>query len=103
MKSLLHSLLALALVSSIQAQDKKTSDTKAAADKPAASTVADPALKDKVSCFIGTQIGHDFQRNGIELNLDVFVQAKKDATENKEPKFSDADMKTAMEQFQAQL
>lgn len=98
--TLLLPFLALALVSSIRAQDTKPTENKEA--KPAAN-VPDPALKDKVSCFIGTQIGRDFQRNGLDLNLDVFVQAIKDAMDKKQPKYSEAELETAMQQFQAAM
>ena len=96
----LFPLLALALVSSIRAQDTKLTETKEA--KPAAD-VTDPALKEKVSCFIGTQIGRDFQRNGLDLNLDVFVQAIKDAMDKKQPKYSEKELEEAMQQFQASM
>ncbi len=89
--------LALALAFSIRAQDAKSADAKPAAQ------ANDPALKDKVSCFIGTQIGQDFQRNGLDLNLEVFVQAIKDAMEKKQPKYSEAELETAMQQFQLQM
>lgn len=97
--TLLLPILALALVSSIRAQDNKP------ATKPAdpAANVPDPALKDKVSCFIGTQIGRDFQKNGIELNLEVFTQAIKDALDKKEPKYSQAELEAAMQQFQTSM
>ena len=89
---LLLPLMILALVSPIRAQDTKT-----------AAAAADPALKDKISVFIGTQIGRDFQRNGIELNLEAFTQAIKDALEKKQPKYSEAELEAAMQQFQAQM
>lgn len=93
MKStLLLPLLTLALVSSIRAQDAK----------PAAAA-PDPALKDKVSYFIGTQIGQDFKRNGIELNLELFTQAIQDSLEGKQSKYTDKDLEAAMEQFQTQM
>jgi FKBP-type peptidyl-prolyl cis-trans isomerase len=101
MKSILLLVAILALVSSIQAQDKPA-DAKPADAKPSTDAV-DPALKDKVSYFIGTQIGRDFQRNGIELNLEVFVQAIKDATDKKPSKYADAELEAAMQQFQAQM
>jgi FKBP-type peptidyl-prolyl cis-trans isomerase len=97
MKSSLVLLLAtLAFVSSTQAQDK-TADPKASAAAP------DPALNEKVSYFIGTQIGNDFQRNGIELNLEVFVQAIKDAMDKKKPKYAEAELEAAMQQFQTEM
>src|SRR4051812_4413050 len=97
MKSPLVFLLsALALVSPTQAQDK-------AVDPKAAAAAPDPALKEKVSYFIGTQIGNDFQRNGLELDLDVFVQAIKDALDKKQPKYAEAELETAMQQFQTDM
>ena len=97
MKSSLVLLLAtLAFVSSTQAQDK-TADSKASAAAP------DPALNEKVSYFIGTQIGNDFQKNGIELNLEVFVQAIKDAMDKEQPKYAEAELEAAMQQFQTEM
>lgn len=97
--TLLLPILTLALVSSIRAQDTKPAEVKPTETTPA----ADPAQKDKVSYFIGTQIGKDFQRNEIDLNLEMFVQAIKDALEKKEPKFPEAELEAAMQQFQAQM
>lgn len=89
--------VALALVSTTRAQDKPADTT------PAPAAAPDPALKDKVSYFIGTQIGRDFQSNGIELNLEVFIQAIKDATEGKESKYAEKDLEAAMQQFQTEM
>jgi FKBP-type peptidyl-prolyl cis-trans isomerase len=97
MKSpLLCLLTAFALVSPTQAQDKPV-DPKPAAAAP------DPKLNEKVSYFIGTQIGNDFQKNGIELNLEVFVQAIKDAMDKKQPKYAEAELEAAMQQFQTEM
>jgi FKBP-type peptidyl-prolyl cis-trans isomerase len=97
MKSSLVCLLtALALVSPTQAQDKPA-DPKSAAPAP------DPKLNEKVSYFIGTQIGNDFQKNGIELNLEVFVQAIKDAMDKKQPKYAEGELEAAMQQFQTEM
>jgi FKBP-type peptidyl-prolyl cis-trans isomerase len=97
--TLLLLTLVFAVVSSTRAEDKPAA-SKPAEDKPAA---ADPAIKDKVSYFIGTQIGHDFQRNGIELNMDIFVEAIKDALAKKPSKYAEADLEAAMQQFQAEM
>ncbi|MFZ4764512.1 MAG: FKBP-type peptidyl-prolyl cis-trans isomerase [Roseimicrobium sp.] len=94
-------LFALALVSTIRAQDTKTT-----AAQPAAAPAAapDPNLKDKISYFIGTQIGSDFKRNGIEVNLDTFGQAVKDALEGKkDSKYTQQELEAAMQQFQASM
>ncbi len=97
--TILLPIIALALVSTIRAQDSKP------AIKPTepVAAVPDPALKDKVSCFIGTQIGSDFQRNGIEVNIEVLAQAIKDAMDKKQPKYSQAELEAAMTQFQASM
>src|SRR5215212_3028085 len=94
--SLVLLLATLALVSPTQAQDK-IADPKSAAPAP------DPKLKEKVSYFIGTQIGNDFQKNGIELDLEVFVQAIKDAQDKKQPKYAEAELEAAMQQFQTEM
>jgi FKBP-type peptidyl-prolyl cis-trans isomerase len=73
------------------------------ADPKSAAAAPDPALNEKVSYFIGTQIGNDFQKNGIELNLEVFVQAIKDAMDKKQPKYAEAELEAAMQQFQTEM
>lgn len=96
--AILLPVIALALVSSIRAQDTKPAETQPAAAVP------DPALKDKISYFIGTQIGRDFQRNGIEVDLATFSQAVKDALEGKkEGKYTQPELEAAMQQFQAAM
>jgi FKBP-type peptidyl-prolyl cis-trans isomerase len=97
MKYILLPLFSLALVSSIGAQDK-TADA-----KPAAAAPADPALMDKVSYFIGTDIGQNLLRSDIKLNMDIFVQAINDALDKKQPKYTEAELTAAMQQFQGQM
>jgi FKBP-type peptidyl-prolyl cis-trans isomerase len=106
MKStLLLPVLTLALVSSIRAQDAKPAEpAKPTEAKPAEAAPAvvapDAALMEKVSVFIGTQIGRDLQRSGIDVNIDIFTQAIKDVAEKKQPKFADAELEAAMQQYQ---
>jgi FKBP-type peptidyl-prolyl cis-trans isomerase len=96
MKSTLLLLtVALALVSTTRAQDKPADANPAAAP--------DPALKDKVSYFIGTDIGSNLSEAGIDVNVDLLTQAIRDSLEKKEPKYPEAELRAAMQQFQAQM
>jgi len=90
---------ALAVVSTLSAQTaaEKPAD-KAAAAAPAT------APMDKVSYFIGTRIGGDIAQNfksqGLELDLDNFLQAIRDQFEGKPSKFKEEELTAAMEAFE---
>ncbi|QIF05384.1 FKBP-type peptidyl-prolyl cis-trans isomerase [Roseimicrobium sp. ORNL1] len=104
MKSiLLCPVLALATVATLGAQENKPADAKPAAPA-AAPAKEDPAQQDKVSYFIGTQIGSNFKRDGIEIVPDTLVQGIKDAlAEKKDGKYTEAELMAAMQSFQATM
>jgi FKBP-type peptidyl-prolyl cis-trans isomerase len=106
MKSiLLCPIIALASVASLGAQEKKPAETKPAdAAAPAAPAQADPAQMDKVSYFIGTQIGANIKNDGIEIVPDALVQGLKDAlADKKDGKYSEAELMAAMQAFQTTM
>lgn len=69
------------------------------AQEAAAPDAATPAM-DKVSYFIGTQIGGQFKSQEIDIDLDSFMQAVKDKLEGNEPKFTQEELGAAMEAFE---
>lgn len=60
---------------------------------------------DKVSYFIGTQIGgniaNNFKQQGVDIDLDNFLQAIRDQFEGKKPKFEQKDLEAAMQSFES--
>lgn len=71
-----------------------------AQNEPAAA----PASMDKVSYFIGSQIGgnisNNFKQQGIEVDLENFLQAIRDKFEGKPSKFTQEELEAAMEGFE---
>ncbi|RBP37332.1 FKBP-type peptidyl-prolyl cis-trans isomerase FkpA/FKBP-type peptidyl-prolyl cis-trans isomerase FklB [Roseimicrobium gellanilyticum] len=102
MKSiLLCPIVALATVATLGAQENKPAEAKPAEAPAAAPAKADPAQMDKVSYFIGTQIGGDFKRNGLEIVPETLLQGIKDAlAEKKDGKYTEAELSSAMQAFQ---
>ncbi len=96
---------ALAVASTMSAQTKSAEPAKADA-KPAgeAAAPAAPVDMEKVSYFIGSQIGGNFANNfkqqGIEINLDSFLAAVRDQFEGKPSKYKQEELEAAMEGFQ---
>ena len=94
---LLLPLLALAFAATASAQEAKPTDAKPA---EAPVTAPDPKLNDKVSYFVGTDVGKSIRDNGLEVNIETFVQGLKDTIEKKkEMKYSDKELEAAMQQF----
>lgn len=88
-------LVALCLAgATVQAQEAE--ETPAPAD-------SGPPPMDKVSYFIGSQIGGQFKNQGIDIEFDNFVQAIKDVLEGNEPKFNEEELNVAMQQFEAAM
>ncbi|MGA1871907.1 MAG: peptidylprolyl isomerase [bacterium] len=54
---------------------------------------------DKISYIIGSQIANNFKRQGIDVNIDFFVNGMKDTLAGKEPAISEADQQKIMEEF----
>jgi FKBP-type peptidyl-prolyl cis-trans isomerase len=92
---------ALSLALPLAAQ---TAKDPAAAEKPAATPTAP---MDKVSYFIGTRIGSDIAQNfksqGLELDMDNFLQAIRDQFEGKPSKYKEEEMTAAMDAFEKMM
>ncbi len=70
------------------------------AKEPAATN----APMDKVSYFIGSQIGtniaNNFKQQGVEVELDSFLQAMRDKFEGKPSKYTQEELEAAMKAFE---
>jgi FKBP-type peptidyl-prolyl cis-trans isomerase len=104
MKKPLHLVCAaLAVVSTVSAQ---TTTEKPAAKAEAAAPAA-AAPMDKVSYFIGTRIGSDIAQNfksqGLNLDVDSFLQAIRDQFEGKPSKYKEEELTAAMEAFEKEM
>ncbi len=99
--SLVCAALAVASTLSAQTEPAKTETAKAAGK---AAAPAAPVSMDKVSYFIGTQIGSNiasnFKQQGIDINVDNFVAAIRDQFEGNAPKYKKEELEAAMEGFQ---
>lgn len=87
---------ALAATSLIQAQEVKPAEP---APAPATGTVP----MDKVSYFIGLNIGQNFKKQGIDIDIASFTEAIKTATSGEKPKFSEDELMAAMTAFEASM
>lgn len=91
---------ALAVVSTVSAQ---TEPAKPAGEAAAPATTA-AAPMDKVSYFIGTNIGgniaNNFKQQGVEVDLENFLQAIRDQFEGKPSKYKQEELTAAMEAFE---
>jgi FKBP-type peptidyl-prolyl cis-trans isomerase len=96
---------ALAVVSTVSAQTEpaKPAGDAATPAKTAAAPAA-PAPMDKVSYFIGTNIGgniaNNFKQQGVEVDLENFLQAIRDQFEGKPSKYKQEELTAAMEAFE---
>ena len=105
--------LALAItLGSAAAQDKQNPAAAAAepAAKPAAAEPAPtptpapgPAPMDKVSYFIGNNMGGQFAGQGIKVDIEAFVAGMKDALDGKQPKYTREELMAAMQAFEAEM
>ncbi|MES2506228.1 MAG: FKBP-type peptidyl-prolyl cis-trans isomerase [Verrucomicrobiota bacterium] len=95
----------LAVASSLSAQTESTKPAEKAA-KPAGETAAPAASAsmDKVSYFIGSQIGgniaNNFKQQGVEIDLDSFLGAVRDQFEGKPSKYKPEELEAAMKEFE---
>jgi|JI6StandDraft_1071083.scaffolds.fasta_scaffold01351_8 FKBP-type peptidyl-prolyl cis-trans isomerase len=84
-------LAALAASSTLNAQE---------AVKPAAAAPAAKPDMEKVSYFIGRQIGGNFKQQKVEVNVDTFAGAIRDVMAGKESKYPQAELEAAMGEFE---
>lgn len=74
-----------------------------AAVKPAEAAPAAPAAKpdmEKVSYFIGRQLGTNFKQQKIDINVETLSSAIKDVIAGKEGKFKQEELEAAMGEFE---
>ncbi len=74
--------------------------------KPQVSETKENLLKtemDKVSYIIGTQIGQNFKRQGIEIRVELLMQGLTDAMKDKELMLSKEEVKKVMTSFQKRM
>jgi FKBP-type peptidyl-prolyl cis-trans isomerase len=100
--SIVCAALAVTSIASAQTADaKKTEPAKSTSE--AAAPAAKPAM-DKVSYFIGTNIGgniaNNFKQQGVEVDVENFLQAIRDQFEGKPSKYKEEELKSAMEAFE---
>ena len=72
------------------------------APKPAAAPAGDPLASvpmDKVSYFIGRNIGKQMSGQGFKPDYDALKSGLQDSVEKKESKYPEAELKSAMEKF----
>ncbi len=74
-----------------------------AQEKPAASTPAPDAPKDKVSYTIGVSIGKDFKQNGIEVDMETLMRGVRDGRGAGEPALTEEEMGKVMQEFQSEM
>ena len=70
-----------------------------AAVKPAEAPAAKPDM-DKVSYFIGRQLGTNFKQQKIDVNVDTLSSAIKDVIAGKEGKYKQEELEAAMGEFE---
>jgi FKBP-type peptidyl-prolyl cis-trans isomerase len=99
--SIVCAALAVTSIASAQTAAAKTESAKSTGE--ASAPAAKPAM-DKVSYFIGTNIGgniaNNFKQQGVEVDLENFLQAIRDQFEGKPSKFKQEEMTVAMEAFE---
>ena len=94
----------LGLLVNVSIAQDKTAKKKDPAKKQTKKT--DPAFKtvtDKVSYGLGLNIGNSFNRDGLELNLDLIIKGLSDALNKAEPKLTEEEIREAMATFQTEL
>jgi len=75
----------------------------AAAAAPAAPVIEKGEMLKRVSYFLGSDAAMRFKEGGIELQHDDFLAGLKDATDGKDPRYTEAEMQSALQAYQTQL
>jgi FKBP-type peptidyl-prolyl cis-trans isomerase len=88
---------ALAATSLIQAQEVKP------AQPAPAPAPTGPVPMDKVSYFIGLNIGENFKKQGLEIDIPSFTEAIKAALTGEKHKFTQEELMAAMQSFEASM
>ena len=90
--------LAMSLAAAVLAQE-----TKPAAETKAPAPLDATALKERVSYFLGTDVGRSFSEGKLEIKIDTFMEGLKDTLEKGKPKFTQAELEVAMHQFESEM
>jgi FKBP-type peptidyl-prolyl cis-trans isomerase len=98
--TVMAALAAAPLMSS--AQDAAKPAAAPAATAPAGDPMASVPL-DKVSYFIGRNIGGNMGSQGFKPDYDALKQGLQDAVEKKDSKYPEAELRAAMEKFQVAM
>ena len=88
--------LAVCVLLAVSVQAKKKSKVKEA-------PVVLKTEMDKVSYSIGANIGQNFRKNKLEINLPAFIQGLEKALDGGEPLLTEADMRQVMQDFQKKM
>ena len=95
--------LQAAIAATIAVATPSFSQTPAPAAAPAAAPAPAAVPMDKVSYFIGTNIGGQFKSQGIDVDFTAFQEGIKDAMAGKEPKYSREELMAAMQAFEGKM
>ena len=74
----LHLTLSLALAALATAQEAKPAAEMADKEKKPPAPLDEKTLHDRVSYFYGADVARSFRDNGVDVDLEVFVQGLKD-------------------------
>lgn len=58
---------------------------------------------EKISYIFGQQIGGDFKRQDLEVNIEILVQSIRDAYEGKEPEMAQEEVQAVMTEFNQKM
>jgi FKBP-type peptidyl-prolyl cis-trans isomerase FklB len=99
MRGVLTIALAALLAGQVVAQDK----TKKPAAARSAGGAGMESLQDKASYAIGNNIGSGMRKQGVDLNVELFVQGLREGLAGTDPKLTEEEMQTVFEQFQKEV
>ena len=97
------SVLFLGFLAALSACAAEKNSKEAALSAGGGKAVSLESEMDKVSYAIGSQIGQNFKRQGIEIKLEILTRGIKDALEGKEAALSEEEMRQVMTSFQQRL
>ena len=82
---------------------KEAQDTKGLKEVEKSSSASDKADKKKVSYGIGVDIGRNFKRLDLDLDLTILAKGLKDAKEGKKLDLSEDELRIIMSNYQNEL
>ena len=96
-------LLPALLVGRAGAQEAAANKTRPTATAKSAAGGTMTSLKDKASYSIGNNIGAGLKKQGVDLNLELFMQGLREGLAGSESKLTKEEMEAVFEQFQKQV